>query len=220
MQTTANTEKENSAMSSEVAHFVDDFYRDGFRVVMLSLGMIVGAIGLLITLSLYFFLHQVLPISFPVYADWRVQADVPLDRPYLHIPDLLQWFSTAIPEVLAVDFINYNLEIKGFTHYFTVNGWAKYLAITNTYMSHDQVLKNKEFVAAEPSGAPVVLNQGVVDGKYGWWVQMPIDVRYSGIEGNNRSSKLLVQALVIRVPTLNNLDGVAIDNMTVTQAET
>ncbi len=217
MQSTPQAAKETVESSSQVAHFRDDYYRDGFRVVLLSLAMVGSAIGLLIVLSLYFFLHQVLPITFPVYDDFRVQADVPVDRPYLHIPDLLQWVSQTMPIILALDFVNYNTEQKSAAQYFTTNGWSKYLVLTNTYMGYDDVLKNKIFVQAIASGAPVVLNQGLVEGKYGWWVQMPIDVRYSGVEGNNRTIKLIVQTLVVRVPTLNNLDGVAIDNMIANQ---
>lgn len=217
MESTPQVAKETVELSSQIAHFRDDYYRDGFRMVLLSLGMIVAVIGFLIMLSLYFFLHQVLPISFPVYEDFRVQPDVPVDRPYLHLPDLLQWVSHTMPALFALDFLNYNVELKNATQYFTTNGWAKYLALTNTYLGHDEILKNKVFVQATPSGAPVVLNQGVVEGKYGWWVQIPLDVRYSGIEGDNRTVKLIIQTLVVRVPTLNNLDGVAIDNMIANQ---
>ncbi len=204
-------------LSSQVAHFRDDFYRDGFRVILLSLGMVVGAIGLLIVVSFYFLVHQVVPITFPVYQDWRIQADVPVDQPYLHIADLLQWVSKAMPQIFEFDFINYNQELQTDTVYFTNNGWAKFLALTSAYMSHDDVMKNKVFVQAIPSGAPVVLNQGAVDGKYAWWVQMPLVVRYSDVDGNNRDIKLLIQVLVIRVPTLDNLDGVAIENIIANQ---
>lgn len=217
MQSTSKVEKETLEMSSQVAHFRDDFYQDGFRVILLSLGMVVAAIALLIVVSLYFLLHQVLPITFPVYEDWRIQADVPVDRPYLHVADLLQWVSTTLPQVLTVDFINYNQEMKASTVYFTNNGWAKFLSLTSSYTGHDEVLKNKVFVQATPLGAPVILNQGIVDGKYAWWVQMPLVVRYSGIEGNSREMSLVFQVLVVRVPTLNNLDGVAIENLIVNQ---
>lgn len=206
-----------STTTSEVAYFRDDYYRDGFKTLLLSLAMIVGSIGLLIVLSLYFFLHQVLPITFPTYEGFRVQPDVPVNRPYLHVADLLQWVSQTLPSIMDLDFINYNTELKAATPFFTPNGWTKYLSLTNTYMSYDEISKNKVFVQANASGAPVILNQGVVEGKYGWWVQMPLDVRYSGVDGNTRNKRLVIQALVVRVPTLNNLDGVAIENMIVNQ---
>lgn len=219
MQSAVETQKEanNTALSSEVAHYHDNYYRDGFRTILLSLAMIVGAIGLLIVLSLYFFLHQVLPITFPVYEDWRVQPDVPLERPYLHVADLLQWVSQTLPSLFVIDFINYNTELKNATPFFTNTGWSKFLTLTESYLNHDEISKNKVFVQATASGAPVILNQGVIEGKYGWWVQMPMDVRYSGVDGNTRNLHLVFQTLVVRVSTLDNLDGVAIDNMIINQ---
>ena len=41
---------------------------------------------------------------------------------------------------------------------------------------------------------------------------MPVNVSYSSLEGGKTLS-LVLQALVIRVPTLDNLYGVAIDNV-------
>ncbi len=206
-----------SDTESPVAHFRDDYYRDGFRKVLLSLGMTVAAIGLLVVLSLYFFLHQVLPISFSVNEDFRVQSEVPLDRPYLQVADLIQWVSQALPSAFDMDFINYETEQKAAAPLFTPAGWNKYLDLTNTYMNAEEITNSKIFVQVTPSGAPVILNQGVVEGKYGWWVQIPLDVRYSGVDGNIRNKKFVVQVLVVRIPTLNNLDGVAIENLIVNQ---
>ena len=217
MEATPKAEAEVMTTSGPVAHFRDDFYRDGFRIIMLSLGMMIAAIGLLIIVSLYFFFHQVLPITFPVYEGWRVQSAVPIDRPYLRTADLLQWISQTLPAVLTIDFFNYDQQLKKATPYFTANGWTKFMELTNTSMNHDEIVKNKVFVQSQAAGAPVILNQGIVEGRHGWWVQMPIDVRYSSVDGNNRVTRLIIQALVVRVPTLDNLEGAVIDNLIVKQ---
>lgn len=196
----------------------DDFYRDGFRLVWLSIAMIVGAIGLLITVSLYFFLHQVVPVHFNVYEGFRVQPDIPVSKPYLHIPDLAQWVSSTVPLLFATDFINYNETLQSLGHYFTPNGWGKYETLITTFLNKDNILAKKLFVSVTAGGAPVVLNQGIIEGKYSWWVQMPINVRYSGVGGSDNDAKtvqLVVQTLISRVPTFDNLDGVAIDNIIV-----
>jgi len=213
MQTSAKTEQQKAADTEVVGYIRDNFYRDGFNTVLLSMAMVVAAIGLLIILSLYFFLHQVLPITFPVYPDWRIQPDVPLDSPYLHAADLLQWTSEKVPTVLNFDFMNYEQDIKKSAPLFTTNGWPKYLELVNTFMGSDEVLQNKDFVKTTPLGAPIVLNQGIVEGKYGWWVQIPVEVRYSGVSGVSHTTKLIIQTLIVRISTLNNLDGVAIENI-------
>jgi intracellular multiplication protein IcmL len=193
----------------------DDFYRDGFRTILLSLVMIGGAIGLLVVISLYFFLHQVLPVNLPTYEDWRVQPEVPLQKPYIHQADLMQWVSTAIPDLFTTDFISYDQNLKNDYHYFTPAGWAKYIEVVNTYLNRDDVAKNKYFLMANANSAPTVLNQNVLEGKYAWWVQMLVELQYSDPENGSHNTKLDVRVLVVRVPTLNNLDGVLIENIIV-----
>ena len=74
----------------------------------------------------------------------------------------------------------------------------------------------KLFVSATPYGAPIILNQGVLNGKYAWWVQMPLTLNYTN-EDRTHAETIQVQALIVRVPLLNNLDGVSIDNIVVTK---
>jgi hypothetical protein len=70
------------------------------------------------------------------------------------------------------------------------------------------------FASSSPQRAPFILNQGLLLGRYGWWVQMPMTIKYIG---NNLvpAQTLKLQVLVVRVPTLNNLSGVGIDNIIV-----
>jgi len=82
----------------------------------------------------------------------------------------------------------------------------------NIFVAYNAIQSSKSFVNGSPGGAPFILNQGLLSGKYGWWVQMPVNVSYSSLEGGKTLS-LVLQALVIRVPTLDNLYGVAIDNV-------
>lgn len=195
----------------------DDFYRDGFRKILLSLAMLAGATVLLVIVSLYFFLHQVLPITFVIYPDRHVLPDVPLSKPYLSTPDLLQWVSNVLPKAFTFDFEDYDHEFKDLRQYFTANGWNKYSELANTLVNRNELLNKKMFISATPGGAPVILNQGIIDQNYAWWVQMPINVRYSDVEEMTHDAKFTIQALLVRVSTLNNLDGISIENMTLNQ---
>ncbi len=74
----------------------------------------------------------------------------------------------------------------------------------------------KLFVSTTAAGGPVIYNRGLLNGTYGWWIRMPLIVSYNG--GNAPGGlQLMVQVLVIRVSTLNNLNGVAIQNIIITK---
>jgi intracellular multiplication protein IcmL len=196
----------------------DEFYRDGFYRVLFAIGMIALAIGLLIAVSAYLYLSKPKPVVFSVDNDRRVLAPVPVDQPYLAIPDLTQWVSRVIPTVFTYDFINYTDQLKDVAQYFTPTGWKKFLDILNAYVNYNNVKNTKLFVSATPAGAPIILNQGLLQERYAWWVQMPLTVSYSNYDKQS-SQPLVIQALVVRVPTLNNIYGVGIDNMMVSKGE-
>lgn len=199
---------------SEVIRLRDDFYRDGFNKVVIALLTIIIAIVFLILLSIYIYTSKPPPVNFKTDNDWRILAPVPLNEPYLSTADLIQWVSTAFPNSISFDFINYTKNLQSAAQYFTNNGWPKFLDLVNQYANYNNVINNKLFVSGVAAGAPFILNQGMLEGKYGWWVQMPIMINYISFGGNS-NQEIMIQALVVRVPTLNNISGVGIDNLIV-----
>ena len=126
----------------------------------------------------------------------------------------MQWVSDALPRVFQYDFNHYNDQLKVASQYFTVEGWKVFLNQLNNYVNYNNVQTYKMFVSGIPASAPFVLNQGLILGRYGWWVQMPLTIKYFG-SNRNSTQVLTLQVLVVRVPTLNNLSGVGIDNVIV-----
>ena len=200
----------------QVVDIQDDFYREGFGKLMFVLTSLLIAMSLLIAVSVYLYLNQPPPKTFHVEKEWRVQAPVPLNQPYLTTPELLQWVSDVLPRAFMFDFINYNDQLKTISPYFTKEGWKIFLNQLNIYANYNKVQSYKMFVTAVPAGAPFIFNQGPVQetGVYGWWVQMPLTLTYASFSGSNAQT-LSLQVLVVRVSTLNNLNGVGINNVLV-----
>lgn len=209
-------------MADEGSHVVqlrDDFYRDDFAKVILLIAFVCVAVGLLVAVSTYLHMEKPKPVYFSTDKEWRVQASVPLDKPYLSTPDLLQWVSDAVRNAFVYDFNNYNNQLQASTQYFTSDGWKVFLNQLNIYVNYNTVQTNKMFVNPMPSGAPFILQQGLLSGRYAWWVQMPIDLNYISYDRSSKQT-LTLQILVVRVPTMNNLSGVGIDNVIVSQSTT
>ena len=190
----------------------DDFYRDKFArvIVIITAALLVLTLIVLTSISLY--LTKPAPIVFLVDNEWRVQAPVPLDQAYLPLPDMLQWVSRVTPNTFNIDFLDFDNELKDNTKYFTNNGWTVFLNQLNNYVDKQTLIQNKQFVSGVATGAPFVLNQGILSGRYAWWVQLPIQINYAG-GARMVPKQLTLQLLVVRVPTDNNLMGVAIDNV-------
>lgn len=199
----------------EVMHLKDNFYRDSFTILSITLSLVVFVILVLIGTSIYLIVNKPRPVYFVVGDEWRLMSPVPVNKPYLLKPDLLQWVSTVLPKAFDYDFVNYKAQLTDASQYFTTNGWKNFLNQINIYADYERVQTEKLFIQTQPGGAPFVLNQGVLQGRYAWWVQMPLVLNY--ISSTKRSSETLtLQVLVVRVPTLNNLAGVGIENVLIT----
>jgi intracellular multiplication protein IcmL len=198
----------------KVVALSDAFYRDGFGKVIGIIASMGIAIALLILMSLYLHLNKPAPVVFHVDESWHVQPPVPVDQPYRSVPELLQWVSETLPNVFVYDFNYYNTQLQAAQHYFTSDGWNVFLNQLNIYVNYNTVQSDKLFVNGYLTGAPVILNQGLLSGRYAWWVQVPIVIASIGND-HVYNQTLTLQVLVVRVPTLDNLAGVSIDNVIV-----
>ncbi len=201
----------------QVVSLKDDFYRDGFYKALSAFGILLVAIILLSAASLYLQFSKPSPVEFVTGDEFRTVPPVPVNLPYLKLPDLIQWVSDILPQAFHYDFVDYNDELKANMQYFTDNGWKNYSDLLKMYADANTIATSKLFVNATPDGAPFIINQGLLpEGYYGWWIQMPINLSYSSsIKGSN--IPLTMQVLVVRVPTLNNLSGIGIEKMIVTK---
>ena len=194
----------------------DNFYRDSFGRVIFIISCICLSIVFLVGISVYIFINRPPPITFRVADEWRVLAPVPVQQPYLSEADMLQWVSDVIPNVFDMDFLHIDEQLANAKQYFTENGYEVFLNQLNNYAPKDLMLSGKLFSHGEPTRAPVILNQGILTGRYAWMVQIPINISYAGLR-NVPVASLMLQVLVVRTDTTNNLNGVLIDNIIVDQ---
>jgi intracellular multiplication protein IcmL len=200
----------------EVVRLKDDFYKDGFFKILIALFTIITAVAFLFGLSIYLYTSKPAPVYFSTDDEWRILPPIPLDQVYLSTADLAQWVSDVLPNAFTYDFINYTKQLEGVAQYFTENGWQKFLEQVNTYANYNTVMASKSFINARPAGAPFVISQGLLDGRYAWWIQMPLNVNNITAEKSNMQA-LSIRALIVRVPTLNNIYGIGIENIIVSQ---
>lgn len=205
----------------EIVRLRKDFYRDGFYKVFIAMVLMAGAIFLLLMVSFSLYLESPNPVTFHTDNDWRVFPPVPVNEPYISTADLLQWISEAMPASFSYNFLNYAVEYANLSHYYTPDGLQKLADVLTIYANPKTIQDAKLFIQATPSAAPTVFNQGLITtgdlaGRYGWWVQIPINIRYSNVQ-KVYTTPILIKALVVRIPTLNDLTGVAIADILVSK---
>src|SRR5262249_35487839 len=132
-----------------------------------------------------------------------------LSEPVVNTADLLQWATQAATAVFTYNFVNWRDELQQASENFTPEGWKNFQDALERARNLELILSKKLASSEVPTGASVVLEQGILGDRYAWKIQVPILITYESASYRTRQS-VLVTMLVTRVSTLNNPKGIGI----------
>ena len=185
------------------------FYQDNSRKVLIGILLCVVVILVQMITIAYVVTHPPEPKYFATSTDGRIMPLVPLDQPNLSQSALLQWANTAAIAAYTYDFVNYREALQAASEYFTPAGWDSFMTALNTSGSLQNVISKKLIVSAVAVGAPVVIQQGLLDSTYTWKVQMPMLITYQSASQYSQST-VTVTMLITRISTISTARGVGI----------
>lgn len=189
----------------------NEFYRDGYRTVLR-----VAVIEAIVILGLIFMMFFVVSNSRPqnVYFattnDGRLVPMVALNEPNLSTPALMSWSAQAATEVMTFGFNDYRRRLQEASRNFTRTGWASFTNALDKSRILEMVQQNQQVVTAAPRSAPVLISEGMSNGRYQWQVEIPMVITYQA-GSQTRADNLIVTLLIVRVSKLESPNGVGIE---------
>lgn len=194
----------------ELVRLRNNFYRDNYRrLVGMLLFMIIVNFGLA-GVIVYLITHRPAPQYFATSADGRITPLYALDQPVVNQGELVQWASQAAVAAYTYNFVNWRDSLQQASQFFTPEGWNQFQQGLKATRNLDTVIAKKLVVTAVPTGAPVIADQGILNGRYAWRVQIPLLVTYEGAGGERIQQSILVNLVIMRVSTLDTPKGIAI----------
>ncbi len=203
----------------ELVRMRNEFYRDNYRRVIAILLLAFLIIALLVSALIYVVTHPPAPKYFATNTSGRIVPLMPLDQPNLSTAALLQWANTAAIAAFTYNFVDYRAQLQAASEFFTPEGWQAYLQSLQTSQNLTAVKAKNLVVSAVATGAPVINQQGVVDGRYTWEIQMPLLVTYQSASQITPQS-LMLNMVITRVSTLDSPRGIGIAQFIATQSGT
>jgi len=192
----------------------NNFYRDGQRKIVAVL-----FISILINIIMAFMLtyqltHPPAPKYFATSIEGRITPLYPLNEPNQSDSAVLQWANQAAIAAFTYNFVNYRDELQASSDFFTADGWQQFLTALQQSNNLDAVKAKKLIVSAVATRAPIILQKGLLNGRYSWRVQMPILVTYQSASEFSQQNNV-VTMLINRVSTLNSPRGIGISQFVV-----
>lgn len=189
----------------------NEFYRDGYRT-LLRLALIQIVIIVLLVGAMFYVIniHQPEDRYFATTEDGRLIPMVALNQPNLSAAALASWVAQASTEIMTFGHNDYQRRLQESSRHFTRRGWQGFTKAIESANTISTISKNQQVVTAAPRGAPVIVSEGTVNGRYEWQVQFPLVLTYqSGAKTQNKP--VIVNAKVVRVSRLESPNGVAFE---------
>lgn len=167
----------------------NEFYRDGYRALLrLTLALTVVIMGLIGSLYYVIQTHQPENRYFATTEDGRLIPMVALNQPNLTTPSLMSWVAQSTSEVMTFGFNDYQRRLQEASRNFTRRGWESFTKALQQSRIIELMGQQQQIITAVPQGAPTLISEGLVAGRYQWIVQMPLLLAYQS--GANRKNEI------------------------------
>lgn len=205
----SDEKKHNGAL--ELIILRNAFYRDNYRRAVMSFLLLVIVNVVLAGAIVYKIVSPPKPQYFATTADGRMINWHPLSDPAVPDSFVTQWAANAVIQSFSLDFIHWRHQLQKASDNFTNYGWKTFLAALKKSNNLTTLSSLKMVSNATLTGAPKVLKEEIVDGRYAWKIEMPILVTYTN---GTRSIPMPmdVTLIVLRVPVQDNPNRIAINN--------
>lgn len=193
----------------ELVRLRNHFYRDGYRNTMLALlGSIVVNMILICLVGLQYYMRPA-PVYFATQTDGKLIEIQPLYEPLVDEEMLLTWSSRAALAAFSYNFLDYQDDLQQMRQYFTAAGFDNYIAALQQTGNLDTVLEKRLVVKAVVTEVPVIVQHGLIKGRYAWKIEIPMLISY--VSANESIDQpVMVTMLVTRVSTQDKPQGIAI----------
>ncbi len=193
----------------------NNFYRDNYRRVVIALLLMIVINLLLGGVLAYQVTHPAQPQYFATTTEGRILPLYPLSEPMATNAEILQWATNAAKSLYNYSFVNWRGQLQLASDNFTPEAWDSFQKQLKASRNLETVISERSVVSAEPTGAPVILNQEPINGRYSWRLRLPMLIKYQGTRSHQQPVDIVM--IVTRVPILNAPRGYAISQLYISQ---
>lgn len=122
---------------------------------------------------------------------------------------LVVWANEAAVATFTYDFVNFETELQTASNYFTPNGWKEFYKALEQSDNLSAVKAKKLLVTAAAFRTPIILQAGLLNGRYCWRVQIPLQVTYQN-DSEYTQQNLAVTILIARASPYEGVRGLVV----------
>ena len=188
----------------------NNYYRDGFRILVRVVN-IQAIIILAMTAFFYFYVKTAKNEDqfFAEALEGKKMQMVGLDLPNMGKTAVENWVSQAVTQIMTFGFNDIDERFAFSRENFTPDGWTHFQKAMAGSSLITNVIKSQQIITTVLKAPPVLLQEGIINGKYSWVFELQILMTFRAGSVQQASAKT-VRAVVEQVPTSANPNAVGI----------
>ena len=179
-----------------------------YLLIRVIMGLLI-ALGLSSASNLYLATRPPVNRYFATSGDGRLMQLTPVNQPIGSLAELTTWTANSVTQAYTFSFANWRAEHSAAQKNFTTQGWRGFQRALTESNLLTTVMDEKYVTTAAPTGAPVLIDSGLVEGRYAYKLQMPMVVTYQS-SVRTTSQNLMMDIIVVRQPEIDNPRGLGI----------
>ncbi len=188
----------------------DAYRRERYEFLLRAIFSTLALLALSILLNIWLATRPVTFRYFATSPEGAISELVPLERPVQSTGEVLNWATQVVTKSFTLAFANYQQQLDEDRLNFTDGGWVGFQDALRSHKFLDTIITQQLVTSAVPTGAPVIVSQGIIEGnRYGWRVQLPMVVTFESASGRN-SQNMTIEAVVVRRPETENPRGLGV----------
>jgi len=134
---------------------------------------------------------------------------IPLSRPYRKTADVIQYAKDTVNRSFTLDFMNFRQQLEDTRAGYTKPGFKSFLdSLTASGVLAS--VRERRMNMSISSSTGVLTKEGIEDGHYVWFVELPIEVKLAGQTSELPAQRFLATVRVERVSTLDSIEGIGV----------
>ena len=185
------------------------YARERYELLLRTLYGLIAILAVSLLLNFWLALRPVEIKYFATDSLGQIRTLTALDRPIQSKGEVVNWTTNAITQAFTFGFSNYRESFEVAKLNFTDSGWRGFQQAIEARKILSDVVENKFVTSSALREAPVVSQEGIVDGRWGWKIEVPMLVTYESANAH-QTVGFLAEVIVVRRPESENPSGLGI----------
>jgi intracellular multiplication protein IcmL len=185
------------------------YARERYELLLKTAYGLIAVLGVSLLLNFWLALRPVEIKYFATDSLGQIRSLTALDRPIQSKGEVINWATNAITGAFTFGFSNYRESFEVAKLNFTETGWRGFQQAIEARKILADVIENKYVTSTSLREAAVVSQEGIVDGRWGWKIEVPLLVTYESASGH-QTVGFIAEVIVVRRPESENPSGLGI----------